>query len=56
MFRGALPLCTLTAKLQEQGYERDKLKVFGRKFFGRYSDLIRSYRVSLTQFLSDMGL
>ena len=47
---------TLTAKLQEQGYERDKLKVFGRKFFGRYSDLIRSYRVSLTQFLSDMGL
>ena len=46
----------LTAKLQEQGYERDKLNVFGRKFFGRYNDLICSYHVSLTQFLGDMGL
>ena len=47
---------TLTAKLKEQGYERDKLKVFSRKFFGRYNDLISSYRVSLTQFLSDLDL
>ena len=46
----------LTFKLHEQEHERDKLKVFGRKFLGRYNDLIRSYRVSHTQFLSDMGL
>ena len=47
---------TLTAKLKEQVYERDKLKIFGKKFFGRYNDLICSYHVSLTQFLSDIDL
>ena len=47
---------SLTAKLMEQGYTKDKLKVYGRKFYGRCNDLIQPYRVSLTQFFSDIGL
>ena len=46
----------LTVKLLEQGYVKNKLKVYCRKFFGRYIDLVRPYQVSLTQLLSDLGL
>ena len=46
----------LTTKLVEQGYVKNRLKVYGRKFYGRYNDLVRSYNVSLTQFLGDLSL
>ena len=46
----------LTVKLLEQGYVKNRLKVYCRKFFGRYIDLKRPYQVSLTQLLSDLDL
>ena len=46
----------LTDKLITQGYVKSKLKVYAKKFYGRYSDMIQSYNVSLTQFLSDLCL
>ena len=47
---------SLTVKLMEQGYTNDKLKVYGRKFYGRYSDLLQPYHVSLTFLLGDLGV
>ena len=38
----------------EQGYTNDKLKIYGKKFYGRYSDLLLPYRVSLTVLLGDL--
>ena len=46
----------LTNKLLKQGYVKNKLKVYARKFYGRYSDLMSPYQMSLTQVLSDLGL
>ena len=51
-FRGK----ALAAKLLKQDYTKDRLRVYGKKFFGRYGDLIQSYHVSLTQFLCDLNL
>ena len=33
---------SLTVKLMEQGYKIDKLKIYGKMFYGRYSDLLLS--------------
>ena len=46
----------LTAKLVEQGYVKTRLRVYGRKFYGRYNDIVSPYNVSLTQFLGDLIL
>ena len=45
-----------TAKLIEQGYVQNRLKVYGLKFYDRYNDLVGFYNVSLTQFLGDLSL
>ena len=35
----------LTVKRLEQGYVNNRLKVYSKKFYGRYNDLMSSYRV-----------
>ena len=44
----------LSSKLLGQGYVRERLKSFLRKFYGRYGDLIKHYKVPLFQMLHDI--
>ena len=44
----------LSSKLLGQGYVRERLKSFLRKFYGRYGDLIKHYVVPLSQMLHDI--
>ena len=44
----------LSNKLLEQGYVKERLKSSLRKFYGRYGDLIKQYKVSLSQMLNDI--
>ena len=41
----------LSNKLLEQGYVKERLKSSLKKFYGRYSDLIKQYEVPLSQML-----
>ena len=44
----------LSNKLLEQGYFKERLKSSLRKFYGRYGDLIKQYKISLSQMLNDI--
>ena len=44
----------LSSKLLKQGYLVERLKSALRKFYGRYGDLIRQYKVTLSQMLNDI--
>ena len=46
----------LTKKLVDQGYTLEKLKIYFRKFYGRYNDLLQHYNTPLSQFLCDLVL
>ena len=46
----------LTKKLVDQGYTLEKLKIYFRKFYGRYSDLVQHYNTYISQFLCDLFL
>ena len=46
----------LTKKRVDQGYTLEKLKIYFRKFFGRYNDLLQHYNTPLSQFLCDLVL
>ena len=41
----------LTKKRVDQGYTLDKLKIYFRKFYGRYNALVQHYNTPLLQFL-----
>ena len=41
-------------KILEQGYVKERLKSSLRKFYGRYGDFIKQYKVSLSQMLNDI--
>ena len=41
----------LTIKLVDQGYTLEKLKIYFRKFYGRYNDLIQHYNTPFTVFV-----
>ena len=44
----------LSSKLLGQGYVMECLKSSLRKFYGRYGDLIKHYKISLSQMLHDI--
>ena len=44
----------LSSKLLGQGYVMERLKSSIRMFYGRYGDLIKHYKVSLSQMLRDI--
>ena len=44
----------LSNMLLEQGYVKERFKLSLRKFYGRYGDLIKQYKVSLSQMLNDI--
>ena len=50
IMRGVL----LTQKLLTQGYEKEKLKSYIRKFYGRHHELINRYDVSVSRLTSDV--
>jgi hypothetical protein len=41
-------------KLMLQGYNECRLKLSFRKFYGRYNDLVRDCKLSLTNMLNDL--
>ena len=43
-----------SSKLIKQGYLVERLKSSFSKFYGRYSDLIQQYEVSLSRMLNDI--
>ena len=44
----------LTKKLMMQDYNESRLKSSFRKFYGRYNDLVRDYKLSLSHMLTDL--
>ena len=44
----------LSNKLLGQGYVKERLKSFRRKFYGRYGDLIKQYEIPLSRMLHDI--
>ena len=42
--------------LVDQGYTLEKLKIYFRKFYDRYNDLVQHYNIPLSQFLCDQVL
>jgi hypothetical protein len=44
---------TTYKKLMLQGYNESRLKSSFRKFYGRYNDLVRDYKLSLANILND---
>ena len=40
----------LTWNLVDQGYTLEKLKIYFRKFYGRYNDLVQHFNTALSQF------
>ena len=49
-----LKAARLSSKLLGQGYVMERFKSSLRKFYGRYGDLIKHYKVSLSQMLHDI--
>ena len=46
----------LTKTLLDQGYTLEKLKIYFRKCYGRYNDLVQHYNTPLSQFVCDLVL
>ena len=46
----------LTKELIEQGYMLEKLKIYFRRFYGRYNNLVKHYNTPLSQLLCDLVL
>ena len=44
----------LSNKLLGQGYVKERLRSFLRKFYGRYGDIIEQYKVQLSRILHDI--
>ena len=50
LYRGSI----LTSKLLKQGYSVEKLKTAFRKFYGRHSDLVGKYNISVSHMLQGL--
>ena len=50
LYRGSI----LTSNLLKQGYAVEKLKTAFRKFYGRHSDLVGKYNISVSHMLQGL--